>query len=77
LQICGGVFVQDWKIFSLGDVCESLSDGLHKAPQFIPDGEYLFVNAKNLQRGFIVDSNDGKRTNYSEYQKYKIELNKN
>ena len=60
----------------LYEICDDLSDGLHAAPLFNPDGEYLFVNAINLENGYIVDTGDGKRADYSEYVKYKIDLNK-
>ena len=59
----------------LGDICEALSDGLHAAPKFNPTGEYLFVNATNLEDGFIVDKGEGKRSDRSEYEKYRIDLN--
>ncbi|WP_418723002.1 restriction endonuclease subunit S [Enorma sp.] len=59
----------------LGDICEALSDGLHAAPKFNPMGEYLFVNATNLEDGFIVDKGEGKRSDRSEYEKYRIDLN--
>lgn len=61
--------------YSLREVCYELSDGLHKAPEFNPFGEYLFVNATNLENGKIVDKNDGKRSDYEEFVKYGIELN--
>lgn len=60
----------------LYEICDDLSDGLHAAPLFNPDGGYLFVNAINLENGYIVDTGDGKRADYSEYVKYKIDLNK-
>lgn len=64
-------------IITLEKICDELSDGLHKAPIFNPKGEYLFVNALNLKNGFIVDNNDGKRSDKSEFEKYKIDLNEN
>lgn len=63
------------KITTLAQICDALSDGLHKAPIFNPNGEYLFVNATNLENGHIVDKGEGKRANFSEFQKYGIELN--
>ncbi|MBR2799657.1 MAG: restriction endonuclease subunit S [Oscillospiraceae bacterium] len=57
------------------DICDDLSDGLHAAPVFNPQGEYLFVNAINLENGYIIDTGDGKRADYSEYVKYRIDLN--
>ena len=63
------------KITTLAQICDALSDGLHKAPIFNPTGEYLFVNATNLENGHIVDKGEGKRADFSEYKKYGIELN--
>lgn len=63
------------KITTLAQICDVLSDGLHKAPIFNPTGEYLFVNATNLENGYIVDKGEGKRADFFEYQKYGIELN--
>lgn len=57
-------------IAKLSDVCDELSDGLHKAPEFVTNGEYIFVNATNLENGRIVDKDIEKHTSYSEYQKY-------
>ena len=66
----------EWKEVRLGDVCSELSDGLHKAPKFIEKGEYIFVNAKNLYNGYILDNDPTKKTSHEEYIKYKKPLGK-
>lgn len=66
----------EWKEVRLGDVCSELSDGLHKAPKFIEKGEYIFVNAKNLYNGYILDNDPTKKTSHEEYLKYKKPLGK-
>lgn len=66
----------EWKEVRLGDVCSELSDGLHKAPKFIVNGEYIFVNAKNLYNGYILDNDPTKKTSREEYLKYKKPLGK-
>ena len=66
----------EWKEVRLGDVCSELSDGLHKAPKFIVNGEYIFVNAKNLYNGYILDNDPAKKTSHEEYLKYKKPLGK-
>ena len=71
----GGVSME-WKEVRLGDVCSELSDGLHKAPNFIVNGEYIFVNAKNLYNGYILDNDPTKKTSHEEYLKYKKPLGK-
>lgn len=67
----------EWKEVRLGDVCDHLSDGLHKAPKFIQNGDYIFVNAKNLSNGQIVDNDPDRKTNHDEYLKYMLPLNAN
>ena len=67
--------MEEWKEYKLEDLCDELSDGLHKAPKFVENGEYIFVNAKNLSNGKIVDIDKQKHTTYEEYLKYKIDLN--
>lgn len=71
----GGVSME-WTEVRLGDVCSELSDGLHKAPKFIVNGEYIFVNAKNLYNGYILDNDPTKKTSHEEYLKYKKPLGK-
>lgn len=66
----------EWKEVRLGDVCSELSDGLHKAPKFIVNGEYIFVNAKNLYNGYILDNDPTRKTSHEEYLKYKKPLGK-
>lgn len=67
--------MEEWKEYKLGDVCIELSDGLHKAPKFINGGDYIFVNAKNIKDGFIVDNDPTKKSSYEEYVKYSSPLN--
>lgn len=66
----------EWKEVRQCDVCSELSDGLHKAPKFIEKGEYIFVNAKNLYNGYILDNDPTKKTSHEEYLKYKKPLGK-
>ena len=65
------------EMVSLQDISVELSDGLHAAPIFNPDGEYLFVNANNFVDGKICDIGNGKRCDKDEYEKNKIELDEN
>ena len=67
--------MEEWKEYKLEDLCDELSDGLHKAPKFEENGEYIFVNAKNLSNGKIIDIDKSKHSSYEEYRKYKIGLN--
>ena len=67
-------FMEEWKEYRLGDVCSQLSDGLHKAPKFKLGGDYIFVNAKNISNGFIVDNDLTKKSTHEEYLKYSSPL---
>ena len=64
----------DWQTVKLSDVSTELSDGLHKAPQFLINGEYLFVNATNIENGRIVEKDKEKRTTYEEFLNYGVKL---
>lgn len=66
-----------WKEVKLAEICTELSDGLHKAPVFVDGGDYIFVNARNLCDGRIVDNDPTKKTTHEEYLKYSKPLNKN
>ena len=61
-------------VVRLEDIATDLSDGLHKAPVFVKGGEYIFVNATNLESGHIVDKDQEKHTTHEEYLKYGIPL---
>ena len=67
--------MEEWKEYKLGDLCTELSDGLHKAPKFVNGGDYIFVNAKNISNGFVVDNDPTKKSDYEEYLKYSSPLN--
>lgn len=67
--------MSEWKEYKLGDACTELSDGLHKAPIFVEGGDYIFVNAKNIAKGYIVDNDPTKKSTYEEYLKYSSPLN--
>jgi type I restriction enzyme S subunit len=69
--------MSEWREVKLGDICTELSDGLHKAPLFVEGGDYIFVNAKNLCDGVIVDNDPTKKTTHEEYLKYSKPLNEN
>lgn len=67
--------MSEWKEYRLGEVCTELSDGLHKAPNFKKNGDYIFVNAKNIVNGFIIDNDPTKKSTHEEYLKYASPLN--
>ena len=67
--------MSEWKEVKLQDVTSILGDGLHGTPEYTDNGEYYFINGNNLNEGNIVINNDTKQVSYTEYLKYKKELN--
>ena len=68
---------KEWKKYKLSDITSKLGDGLHGTPKYDNNGEYYFINGNNLENGKIVIKPDTKRVSFTEYQKYKKELNNN
>ncbi|DAA95957.1 TPA: hypothetical protein CPT80_07595 [Candidatus Gastranaerophilales bacterium HUM_9] len=64
-----------WTKYKLSDITTKLGDGLHGTPKYDDSGEYYFVNGNNLDNGKIIIKSDTKKVNYSEFEKYKKELN--
>lgn len=57
----------------LKDVCK-IGDGLHSTPIYDNNGSYYFINGNNLENGRITFTENTKRINISQYERYKIEL---
>lgn len=66
--------MNNWKKIKLSEVTSKIGDGLHGTPIYTKDGDYFFINGRNLLGRIILD-NDTKRVNLSEYEKYKKDLN--
>ena len=49
-----GTDYPEWEEKKLGSVCDSIGDGLHKAPSYDESGDYYFINGNNLKNGKIV-----------------------
>lgn len=57
----------------LKDVCK-IGDGLHSTPIYDNNGSYYFINGNNLENGRITFTENTKRINISQYERYKLEL---
>lgn len=57
----------------LKDVCK-VGDGLHSTPIYDNNGSYYFINGNNLENGRITFTENTKRINISQYERYKLEL---
>ena len=61
------------KYIKLKDVCK-IGDGLHSTPIYDNNGSYYFINGNNLENGRITFTENTKKINISQYERYKIEL---
>ncbi|MFQ1048463.1 restriction endonuclease subunit S domain-containing protein, partial [Avibacterium paragallinarum] len=66
--------MSEWKEYKLGEISDKIGDGLHGTPEYDQNGEYFFINGRNLIEKINIDDNT-KRVNENEYYKYKKELN--
>ncbi len=45
-----------WEVKKLGEVCDKITDGTHNSPKNTPEGDYMYVTAKNIKKeGIILD----------------------
>lgn len=66
----------EWTYINLDYAVYKLGDGLHGTPKYSETGDYYFINGNNLDNGKINIKPNTKRVDYSEYLKYKKDLNK-
>lgn len=67
---------QNWSYITLDFATYKLGDGLHGTPQYDENGDYWFINGNNLNNGKIILKPETKKVNFSEFEKYKKDLNK-
>lgn len=72
-----GVIPEEWRVSKLSLVTEKIGDGLHGTPVYADDTDMFFVNGNNLTNGKITIREQSKSVSISEFEKYKIILNKN
>lgn len=65
----------NWTYINLDYAVYKLGDGLHGTPKYSETGDYYFINGNNLDNGKINIKPNTKRVDYSEYLKYKKDLN--
>lgn len=59
----------------LGDLIESIGDGIHGTPEYDKNGEYYFINGNNLYQGQIVVDENTLKVNEKEYNRIKRSIN--
>jgi type I restriction enzyme, S subunit len=67
---------ENWFYITLDFATYKLGDGLHGTPKYDENGEYWFINGNNLNNGKIILKSETKKVNFSEFEKYKKDLNK-
>lgn len=64
-----------WEVKKLGEICEKIGDGLHGTPSYNDDGEYFFINGRNISYPYLIINNNVKRLSSDEALKYKKDFN--
>ncbi|MDB2385107.1 restriction endonuclease subunit S [Polaribacter sp.] len=64
-----------WCYINLDFAVYKLGDGLHGTPKYSETGDYYFINGNNLANGKINIKPNTKRVDYSEFLKYRKDLN--
>lgn len=61
----------------LGELIESIGDGIHGTPEYDINGEYYFINGNNLYQGQIVVNDETLKVSEKEYNRIKRNIGKN
>lgn len=64
-----------WEVKKLGEICKKIGDGLHGTPSYNDDGEYFFINGRNISYPYLIINNNVKRLSSDEALKYKKDFN--
>ena len=66
-----------WPKKPLSILTSKIGDGIHGTPVYVESGGFPFVNGNNLKQGNIVITEDTKRVDQEEFEKYLIEFDEN
>lgn len=58
-----GMIPEGWKVCSLKDVCESITDGVHNSVSDDKNGSYYLLSCKNIKGGELSISKNDRRIN--------------
>ncbi|ENL4090742.1 restriction endonuclease subunit S [Providencia rettgeri] len=61
-----------WPTVPLSSLTSRIGDGIHGTPAYSEYGNYPFINGNNLKNGLIEITDDTKRVDRKEYEKYFI-----
>ncbi len=66
---------ESWEWVRLESIVSILGDGIHGTPEYSVAGDYYFINGNNLDNGKIVFKENTKKVDYTQFEKYKKDLN--
>lgn len=71
-----GYIPDTWELEMLDNLCIKIGDGIHKAPNYVNNSKYYFINGNNLIGNKIVPNERTKFVSRTEFEKYtkKLEL---
>jgi len=72
-----GEIPKSWEEVKLSEVSLKIGDGIHSTPKYIDNSDFYFVNGNNLVNGELKVFEKTKCVSRQEYDRLKIELNKN
>ncbi|WP_373551514.1 restriction endonuclease subunit S [Haliscomenobacter sp.] len=72
-----GEVPESWEVKKLKHVSKKIGDGIHSTPNYLINTEFHFINGVNLSNGRILLTDKTMSVSKEEYEKYKIDLDKN
>tara|TARA_Y100001936_G_scaffold164027_1_gene160249 strand:+ start:203 stop:1399 length:1197 start_codon:yes stop_codon:yes gene_type:complete len=69
--------VKNWHTVRLSEISSDIGDGIHATPKYVGHSDIFFINGNNLENGTIIISKNTKAVSEQEYNKFKLELDKN
>jgi len=69
-----GEIPEHWEVGKLNFYCERIGDGLHSTPNYDDNGDFFFINGNNIKNRKIIFSDNTRKVNKEEFDKYFIKL---
>ena len=70
-----GPIPQDWKVYTLKDVCKSITDGVHNSVNDDSNGPFYLLSCKNIKGGILSIGNNERRINEETFTKLRKRTN--
>jgi type I restriction enzyme S subunit len=68
---------EGWKPVHLEEIASRIGDGIHATPSYDDDGVHFFINGNNIRDGSVAISENTKKVSLSEFEKYRLKLDRN